>query len=96
VLIKTTRLATWILLLNLLQSRKKKEKKNNEKDHVKKKKIVSPQAPRCQLKSMYIASASIFFPDETLLPPQKITKDGYFQLLMSLLPYTKANKLMQK
>jgi hypothetical protein len=29
-----------------------------------KKEKVSPQAPRCQLNSMYIASASIFFSDE--------------------------------
>jgi len=44
--------------------KQKKKRKTMKKTMRGKKEKVSPQAPRCQLNSMYIASASIFFPDE--------------------------------
>ena len=80
-----------------LQSRKKKE--NNEKDHVKKKSITTNAWMSTKIDDYCLCINILLWriiSSQTLLPPQKLTKDGYFHLLMSLLPCTKANKLMQK
>ena len=86
-------------MLKLQSSKKKKE--NDEKDHAgKKRKSFTSSASLSTKFDVYCLCINILLwriiSSQTLLPPQKMTKDGYFQLLMSLLPYTKANKLMQK
>ena len=81
---------------------KKKKRENNEKDRVKKKSFTTNAWMSTKIDKIddYCLCINILLwriiSSQTLLPPQKMTKDGYFQLLMSLLPYTKANKLMQK